>query len=204
MANVSNKKASMKILFASQNEHKIKEVSNIVPSHIEILGLNDFSFHEDIPETQETIAGNALEKAVFIRDKFKLPCFADDTGLFIEALEGEPGVYSARWSKKDNRYENNIAKALGELKGESNRKAYFKTVIAFIDDENKRHLFEGRVDGEIIEIEKGSAGFGYDPIFIPEGKGETFAEMSAEEKNKISHRGRAMEKFISYLSGLKH
>ena len=200
----SDKIIEMKILFASQNEHKIKEVSSLVPSHIKILGLSDFSFHEDIPETRETIAGNALQKAEFIRDRFKLACFADDTGLFIEALNGEPGVYSARWSMKDDRYTNNIAKALGELKGESNRKAYFKTVIAFIDDNNNEHLFEGRVDGELIESERGSAGFGYDPIFIPEGKHETFAEMSADEKNKISHRGRAMEKFISYLKTIKN
>jgi XTP/dITP diphosphohydrolase len=192
----------MKLLFASQNKHKIDEVSKIVPKAFQILGLGDFNFNEDIPETKLTIEGNALQKASYIKERFDLPCFADDTGLFIGALGGEPGIYSARWSKNDARYSTNIEKALGELKGQKNRKAYFKTVIAFVDENNESHFFEGRIDGRIIEKEKGNAGFGYDPIFIPEGKSETFAEMSSEEKNKISHRGLAMNRFINYLKSI--
>lgn len=192
----------MKLLFASQNKHKIDEVSKIVPAAFQILGLGDFNFNEDIPETKLTIEGNALQKASYIKERFDLPCFADDTGLFIDALGGEPGVYSARWSTSDARYSTNIEKALGELKGQKNRKAYFKTVIAFVDENNESHFFEGRIDGRIIEQEQGNAGFGYDPIFIPEGKSETFAEMSSEEKNKISHRGLAMNRFINYLKSI--
>lgn len=192
----------MKILFASQNQHKIEEVSVIMPKNMEIIGLNEFSFRGDIPETQNTIEGNALQKAQFIFDKYGIPCFADDTGLFIDALNGEPGVYSARWSNDDNRFENNIEKALFELKDKANRKAYFKTVIAFIDKKGGKHLFEGRIDGKIISTLRGDSGFGYDPIFIPENNTETFAEMSAVEKNKISHRGRAMQSFIQFLSKL--
>lgn len=188
----------MKLLFASQNQHKIKEVSEIIPAHFELLGLNEFSFNEEIPETQDSIEGNALQKARFIYNKFKLSCFADDTGLFIEALNGEPGIYSARWCKLDNQFPTNIEKALFKLKGKENRKAYFKTVIAFIDD-NDEKLFEGVIHGRIIESEKGKDGFGYDPIFIPEGYDQTFSEMPKEVKNKISHRAIAMAKFISYL-----
>lgn len=190
----------MKILFASQNRHKIEEVAPLIPHQFELIGLQDVAFRGEIPETQKTIEGNALQKAHFVYHKYALPCFADDTGLFIEALGGEPGVYSARWSNGEDQFSNNIEKALFKLKDHDNRKAYFKTVIAFIDENNKEHLFEGRIDGQIIRHLKGSGGFGYDPIFIPEGKTESFAEMSAEEKNKISHRGRAMAKFISFLS----
>jgi len=190
----------LKILFASQNPYKIKEVAQIIPYQFELIGLQDVAFNGDIPETMKTIEGNALQKARFIYDKYAVPCFADDTGLFIEALAGEPGVYSARWSAGEDQFNNNIEKALFKLKDQENRKAYFKTVIAFIDENNKEHLFEGRIDGHIIKHLKGSGGFGYDPIFIPEGKTESFAEMSAEEKNKISHRGRAMTKFVSFLS----
>lgn len=190
----------MKIVFASQNQHKIEEVSKILPPQIEVIGLQDLSFKGEIPETQNTIEGNALQKARFVYDKYAIPCFADDTGLFIEALDGEPGVYSARWSDGEDEYANNIEKALIKLKGQTNRNAYFKTVIAFIDENNQEHLFEGRVDGQIMKDLKGSGGFGYDPIFIPEKKTESFAEMSSEEKNKISHRGRAMAKFINFLA----
>ncbi len=188
----------MKLLFASQNQHKIKEVSEIIPEHFELLGLNELNFNEEIPETQDSIEGNALQKARFIHDKFNLSCFADDTGLFIEALNGEPGIYSARWSKLDPKFPNNIEKALVKLKGKENRKAYFKTVIAFINDKEEE-LFEGIIHGRIIESEKGKDGFGYDPIFIPEGYVQTFSEMPKEEKNRISHRALAMAKFIKYL-----
>ncbi len=189
----------MKILFASQNQHKLEEVSKILPSTMELIGLNDLDFREDIPETEDTIEGNALLKARVIYKKFGIPCFADDTGLFIEALNGEPGVYSARWHEKDDRFETNIEKALFKLKDKGNRSAYFKTVVAYIDNKGEI-LFEGRVDGKIISSLRGDSGFGYDPIFIPDGYDQTFAEMPSELKNKISHRGRAMKKFIAYLA----
>lgn len=190
----------MKILFASQNPHKIEEVSKILPSQFDVIGLHDLSFQGEIPETQKAIEGNALQKARYVYKKYAIPCFADDTGLFIEAIDGEPGVYSARWSDGEDQFSNNIEKALFKLQDKENRNAYFKTVIAFIDEKENEYLFEGRIDGKIIKHLKGSGGFGYDPIFVPEGKTESFAEMSSQEKNKISHRGRAMTKFISFLS----
>jgi XTP/dITP diphosphohydrolase len=191
---------SLKILFASQNPHKVEEVKKILPSSIELIGLNELAFEGEIPEEQDTIEGNALQKVRFIHERYALPCFADDTGLFIEALNGEPGVHSARWYKKEEVYENNIHKALDKMKAQSNRKAYFKTVIAYIDEQKQEHLFEGICEGELIDQLRGSEGFGYDPLFIPQGYQETFAEMSSEEKNKISHRGLAMDSFIRYLS----
>ena len=191
-------KKPVKLVFASQNQHKTKEISKILPSSIELLSLKDLNFHEDIPENHDTIEGNALEKAHIIFDKFKMPCFADDTGLFIEALNGEPGVYSARWSQLDKTFQNNIEKALFKLQGEENRKAYFKTVVAY-KDANEEKLFEGRIDGHINTAIKGEDGFGYDPIFVPDGYDITFSEMPLEEKNKISHRALAMKKFISFL-----
>ena len=188
----------MKILFASQNQHKIEEVSKLLPSSISILGLNDLNFKEDIEESENTIEGNALLKARFVHEKFAIACFADDTGLFIESLNGEPGVYSARWSQNDDRFSSNIEKALTLLKGEKNRKAYFKTVIAYIDDKEEK-LFEGRIDGKIIDHLKGEGGFGYDPIFVPDSYTKSFGEMSSEEKNKISHRALAMQAFNTFL-----
>lgn len=188
----------VKILFASQNQHKLEEVSKILPKKIELIGLNDLDFNEEIPETENTIEGNALLKARVIFRKFGIPCFADDTGLFIEALNGEPGVYSARWHEKGDRFETNIEKALFLLKDKEDRRAYFKTVIAYIDSSGEK-LYEGRVDGMIISSLRGDSGFGYDPIFIPNDYDQTFAEMPAELKNHISHRGRAMKKFISFL-----
>jgi XTP/dITP diphosphohydrolase len=188
----------VKLLFASQNQHKTKEISKILPSTIELVSLKDLNFNEDIPENHDTIEENALEKARVIFDTFKLPCFADDTGLFIEALNGEPGVYSARWAQLDNSFENNIEKALFKLKDKSNRKAYFKTVVAY-KDASEEKLFEGVIHGKITESEKGEGGFGYDPIFVPDGYKITFSEMPLEEKNKISHRALAMAKFIYYL-----
>lgn len=191
----------LKILFASQNQHKVEEVKKILPPNIELIGLNDLAFKGEIPEDQDTIEGNALQKVRFIHERYSIPCFADDTGLFIEALNGEPGVHSARWRKNEEVYENNIHKALDKMKAQSNRKAYFKTVIAYIDEQKKEYLFEGVCVGELIDQLRGSEGFGYDPLFIPQGYEETFAEMTSEEKNKISHRGLAMESFIKYLSG---
>jgi len=192
----------VKILFASQNKHKLEEVSKILPKKMELIGLNDLAFDEEIAETENTIEGNALLKARVIFQKFGIPCFADDTGLFIEALNGEPGVYSARWHEKDDRFETNIEKALFKLKNKGNRSAYFKTVVAYIDNKGET-LFEGRVDGKIISSLRGDSGFGYDPIFIPNGYDQTFAEMPSELKNQISHRGRAMKEFIAFLDDLE-
>jgi XTP/dITP diphosphohydrolase len=190
----------MKLLFASRNKHKTEEVSGIMPNNLEIIGLNELSFKGEVPETQDTIEGNALQKAQFIFDIYGITCFADDTGLFIDALNGEPGVFSARWSTEDNAFQNNIEKALFKLKDKKNRKAYFKTVIVFINREGEPVFFEGKINGEIISSLRGNSGFGYDPIFIPDGFDMTFAEMDKPLKNKISHRGIAMGKFIKYLS----
>lgn len=189
----------MKILFASQNQHKIEEVSKILPSQIKVIGLRDVSFKGEIPETQKTIEGNALQKVRFIHDKYGIPCFADDTGLFINTLKGEPGIYSARWSDGEERFKNNIEKALFKLRDKEDRTAYFRTVIAYIDKNKKEYLFEGKIDGYILATLRGEEGFGYDPIFIPNGNTLTFAEMSSQEKNKISHRGLAMNDFIKHL-----
>jgi XTP/dITP diphosphohydrolase len=189
----------VKILFASQNQHKLEEVSNLLPKNIELIGLSDLHFSREILETEASIEGNALLKARVIYKEFGIPCFADDTGLFIDALNGQPGVHSARWHDEDDRFETNLEKALFELKNKENRKAHFKTVIAFIDN-NKERLFEGRIDGEIIQTLRGNSGFGYDPIFIPVGYDQTFAEMPATLKNKISHRGIAVQHLIEFLS----
>lgn len=188
----------MKLLFASQNQHKIEEISKLLPSSISILGLDEFNFSEEIEETENSIEGNALLKARFVHDRFSIRSFADDTGLFIEALNGEPGVYSARWSDKDDIYDNNIEKALHLLEHQENRKAYFKTVIAYVDGKNES-VFEGRVDGRILSEERGKGGFGYDPIFVPDGYNLSFGEMKSEEKNLISHRAKAMEAFNQFI-----
>jgi XTP/dITP diphosphohydrolase len=187
-----------KFVFATNNLHKIEEIQQIIGTEFEIIGLEEIGCKEEIPETQDTIAGNALQKARFIYDKYQINCFADDTGLEVEALNGEPGVYSARYAGPGRSFEDNIQKLLFELKDKSNRKARFLTVVALIID-NKEYLFEGIINGEIIHDKKGNSGFGYDPIFQPENSDLTFAEMNSEEKNKISHRGKAMQKLIQFL-----
>jgi XTP/dITP diphosphohydrolase len=188
----------MKIVFATHNEHKLFEVSKMLPNHINILSLDDINCMEEIPETSDTIEGNALQKANYVKLNYGLDCFADDTGLEIEALDGAPGVYSARWAGENCSYKDNVKKTLTELKGIKNRNARFKTVIALVLNDNT-HLFEGKIEGEIIEESKGDSGFGYDPIFRPKGYDETFAEMPLEIKNKISHRAIAVEKLVSFL-----
>lgn len=197
----------MKLLFATNNEHKINEIRRVLKGDIELLYMKDIkkkyfekiNFNGDIPENQDTIEGNASEKSWFVFDNFEMNCFADDTGLEIEALNGEPGVKSARYAGDDKDSFANMKKVLQKLDGIENRKARFKTVISLIID-GKEQLFEGIVNGKIITEARGMSGFGYDPIFVPDGYDITFAEMSISEKNKISHRARATQKLIDYLN----
>ena len=191
----------MKLLFATANSNKAFEIQKIVPEGFEILSLKDINFSEDIPETSSTIEGNALQKTNFIVDRFKIDCFSDDTGLEIEALDGQPGVYSARYAGDEKDPEKNMNLVLEKMKNVHNRNARFKTVIALYF--NGTHLFEGIVNGVIRHERSGQEGFGYDPIFEPTETGKTFAEMSIEEKNKISHRGRAFEKMVQFLKSEK-
>lgn len=188
----------MKLVFATNNEHKLKEISQLLDGKHEIVSLSEIDCHDDIPEDHDTLEGNALQKARYIKEHFGYDCFADDTGLEIEALDNRPGVYSARYAgpAKDSR--KNMIKVLREMEGVTNRNACFRTVIALILD-GQEHLFEGRVDGKILTEQHGEAGFGYDPIFQPEGFRVSFAEMPMDEKNKISHRGRATQKLVEFL-----
>lgn len=187
-----------KLVFATNNAHKLEEVSHILGQRIDILSLNDIDCHTDIPETAPTLEGNALLKAEYIRTHYGLDCFADDTGLEIEALNNEPGVYSARYAGESKRAEDNMLKVLEKLDGVNNRKAQFRTVIALIMH-GQTHLFEGIIRGHITLEKRGSSGFGYDPIFIPEGYDKTFAEMGDDQKNTISHRALAVNKLADFL-----
>jgi XTP/dITP diphosphohydrolase len=189
----------MKIVFATQNQHKIKEIQKIMPDGITIIGLDEIGCKEDIPETQPTIAGNALQKAEYIANNYGVNCFADDTGLEVFALNGEPGVYSARYAGPEKNAQNNMDLLLQKLADKADRSARFVTVIALIID-GKSTIFEGEVQGSIRTSKQGDQGFGYDPIFEPEQCGRTFAEMSLDEKNTRSHRARAVQKMIDYLS----
>lgn len=189
----------MKIVFASNNKNKINEISQQLPKTIEVVSLADIGCTEDIPETGQTIESNASIKANYVTEKYGLPCFADDTGLEIEAMDGEPGVFSARYAGEDKNDDKNMALVLAKLDQESNRKARFKTVIA-LNINNEKHLFTGIVNGNITQEKIGTNGFGYDPIFVPEGFAETFAQMTIEQKNEISHRGKAVEQLVKYLS----
>jgi len=190
-----------KIVFATNNFNKLNELKRIIGDRMEVLSLNDINVHEDIPETGVTLAENASQKSHFIYDKFHLDCFADDTGLEVEALNGAPGVYSARYAGNNATYNDNVNKLLHELEGKSNRKAAFKTVISLILD-GKEYQFEGRVDGVITHDKRGTGGFGYDPVFLPDDYTQTFAEMPMELKNTISHRGRATAKLVAFLKTL--
>ena len=190
-----------KLVFATNNAHKLDEIRAILGDKIEVLSLKDINCDADIPETADTLEGNAALKAEYIYRNYGLDCFADDTGLEVEALGGAPGVYSARYAGGDGHdSEANMRKLLKELDGEQNRKAQFRTAICLIE-QGEEHLFEGIVKGSIIEQKRGASGFGYDPVFMPEGYEETFAEMGNAEKNKISHRARAVEKLCEYLNG---
>ncbi len=190
----------MKLLFATHNKHKAKEIALQCGGEFSIVTLDDLDINDDIPETADTLLGNARIKAQFLYGRYNRACFADDTGLEVEALGGAPGIYSARYAGPDCIAENNMNKLLAELDGKENRKAHFKTIIVFIDEKNEEYVFEGKVEGKIGYEKKGEKGFGYDPIFIPdEADGRTFAQMTTEEKNIISHRARAVAQFVKYL-----
>lgn len=191
----------MKLVFATQNRHKLQEVQSMLGDNFDLIDLSQLNFFDDIPETKDTIEGNAAQKAWFVYSKFGLSCFADDTGLEVEALNGAPGVYSARYAGPGKSSQDNLQKLLREMAGISNRKARFKTVMALILD-GKEYLFEGIVDGKIILESRGAGGFGYDPVFIPDGYLETFSEMSADLKNSISHRARAMAALSNFLKSV--
>lgn len=185
-----------KIVFATNNAHKLEEVAAILGENYEVLSLREISCEADIPETADTFAGNALQKAHYVKEHFGYDCFADDSGLEVDALDGAPGVYSARYSGGGS--EENMTKLLHNLTGKSERGAQFRTVIALLIGEDTR-MFEGIVRGTIIEERRGEGGFGYDPIFVPEGYDKTFAELGSEIKNRISHRAQAVEKLAEYL-----
>ncbi|WP_196890227.1 non-canonical purine NTP diphosphatase [Aureivirga sp. CE67] len=190
-----------KIVFATNNAKKLEEVQAMLPESIEILSLKDISCFEDIPETSNTIEGNSILKADYVTEKYNYACFADDTGLEVESLNGEPGVYSARYAGEPADSEKNMDKLLQNLEGKENRKAHFKTVVC-LNLNGEQHLFEGICNGTILEARKGEKGFGYDPIFQPKGFSQSFAEMTMDEKAKISHRGIAVRKLIEFLNNL--
>ena len=188
----------MKLVFASNNKNKIQEIQALVHNTIQILSLEEIGCTEDIPETADTIEGNAILKANYVTEKYGYDCFADDTGLEVEALNGAPGVYSARYAGEQKDANDNMDKLLSELKDKSNRKANFKTVIA-LNLNGKQNLFTGIINGKIIKEKMGTNGFGYDPIFVADGYEKTFAELSMEEKSTISHRGIAVKELILFL-----
>ena len=193
----------MKLVFATNNKNKIREVQALMPEGIQLLSLKEIGCNEDIPETSPTIEGNAIQKAEYVKQKYGYDCFADDTGLEVEALDGAPGVYSARYAGEAKDSNANIEKLLRELQGKEDRSARFKTVIA-LHLNNELHPFTGICSGNIIFERKGTEGFGYDPVFQPEGKSATFAEMSLEEKSTVSHRARATRQLIEFLTSLSH
>ena len=188
----------MKIVFATNNPNKLKEIKALMPLGIDILSLKEIGCNEEIPETGITLEANAFQKAYYIKEHYGYDCFADDTGLEIEALSGAPGVYSARYAGPERNAEANMEKILNELKGNVNRKAQFRTAIALILN-GEEQLFEGIVEGHISEARQGKKGFGYDPIFFPENEQRSFAQMSMSEKGAISHRGRAVRKLVDFL-----
>ncbi len=200
----------MKLVFATNNAHKLDEVRAILGSSVEVLSLSDIGCHDDIPETGTTLRENALQKAEYIYNKYRVSCFADDTGLEVDALGGAPGVYSARYAGGEGHdSQANMRKLLSEMEGVSNRKARFRTVIALLEKRDVCpcgctsvkivNCFDGIVEGTITEQKSGAEGFGYDPLFMPDGYDKTFAEMTADEKNAISHRGRAVAKLAEFL-----
>lgn len=189
----------MQLVFATNNINKLREVQSLIPNHIKLLSLEEVGCLEDVPETQETIEGNAIQKATYIKEKYGYDCFADDTGLEVDILDGAPGVYSARYAGEQRSSEDNIQKILKNMDNATNRKAQFKTVIA-LEFKGNQHLFTGICKGEITHQKIGDHGFGYDPIFKAEGYDQTFAEISLEEKNKIGHRGKAVQLLINFLN----
>ncbi|MBQ2489082.1 MAG: non-canonical purine NTP diphosphatase [Bacteroidales bacterium] len=193
----------MDLIFATHNRHKVSEVQAMLPAGIHVRSLSDLGCDEDIPETADTLQGNALQKAQFVHERYHCNCFADDTGLEIDALDGRPGVYSARYAGEGCSFDDNVRKVLAELENVplEQRTARFRTVVALILD-GRTYFFEGKVEGLMTLERHGVEGFGYDPIFLPEGYGQTFAEMDASEKNRISHRGRAMAQMVGFLERL--
>lgn len=189
----------MKLIFATHNKNKIKEVRSLIPQTIELLSLSDIDINEEIEETASTIEGNASLKAKSIYNQTNINCFADDSGLLVDTLNGAPGVYSARYAGEQKNDDDNIQKLLSELNGKENHKAHFKTVMALIID-GKEFLFEGIINGTIIKEKRGTNGFGYDPVFMADGYSQTFAEMDLETKNSISHRGIALKKLVEFLN----
>ena len=192
----------MKLVFATNNLHKLKEVQELLSNTIEVLSLKDIGCFEDVEETETTLEGNARLKAAHITNNYGYNCFADDTGLEVESLDGKPGVYSARYAGEPVNSENNMQKLLTELKGKENRKAQFRTAVC-LNLNGEQYVFEGTCKGEILTEKQGTEGFGYDPIFKPVGFSESFANMNSEDKNKISHRGIAIQQLIDFLLNLK-
>ena len=193
------KPATMKLIFATSNPHKLLEIKSMLPEGIEIMSLKEIGFEGELPETQDTIEGNSLQKAEYISKKFNLSCFAEDTGLMIDALNGEPGVYSARYAGDNATYDENMNKVLMKMKGINNRSARFKTVITYFA-EGSFVQFIGETEGEILIERRGSNGFGYDPVFKPRGSDLSYGEMSLEEKNMFSHRKKSFDLFCNHLA----
>ena len=191
--------ANNRICFATHNQNKVSEIRKLLGDKLEVLSLNDLGIHEEIEETGTTLNENALLKADYVFNKYSIACFADDTGLEVDVLDGAPGVYSARYAGEPANNENNIDKLLSSMANESDRTARFRTVVALVGL-GESQIFEGIVDGEIIHERRGSNGFGYDPIFLPKNLDRTFAEMEMQEKNSISHRARAVEKLVDFLN----
>lgn len=189
------------LVFATNNQHKLEEVKNITNHLVQIVSLSDIGCHDEIPETADTLEGNALQKARYIKEHYGYDCFADDTGLEVDTLDNAPGVYSARYAGPGHNAEANMQKLLREMQGKPNRKARFRTVIALIR-EGKEYLFDGIINGAITEEKRGDSGFGYDPVFLPDGFTQTFAELGNDIKNKISHRALAVNKLAAFLSTL--
>ena len=190
----------MRICFASHNKNKIKELNELLSDHHQIVGLSDLGIHEEIPETGNTFEENSRIKATYVLERFNIPVFADDSGLLVEALDGAPGVYSARYAGPEKDDKKNLQLLLKNLGNSENRKASFKTVITYLSERGEEAQFDGTIKGTIINEERGKFGFGYDPIFVPDGYDETFAELPSNIKNKISHRGVAVQKLIHFLS----
>ena len=189
----------MTIYFATHNQNKVKEIAKLLPDGMELRSLDELNLTEEIPETADTIEGNSLMKTQYVYNKHGVACFGDDTGLEVEALDGAPGVYSARYAGPQKNSQDNMDLLLSKLEGKTSRKARFKTVITYISETGATHQFTGIANGIITETQSGQEGFGYDPIFQPDGFDTTFAEMSAEAKNRISHRAKAFEQLVNYL-----
>ena len=193
----------MKICFATNNANKLREIREILGEGFDIVSLQEIGCHEELPETHETLEENSAEKAEYVYTRYKVPVFADDTGLEVDALGGEPGVYTAMYAGPERDANQNMQKVLDGLHGKTDRSAAFRTIITYID-ESGTYAFEGKVAGQIAHGMQGEEGFGYDPIFMPEGHAETFAELPSAEKNKISHRKRAIEKLVDFLKSAKN